>query len=501
MPNAGEMGIVSRKSIKKNYFYTVVFQLMTLVTPLITTPYVSRVLEPDGIGYYSFYNSICSYFVLIATLGTTSYGQREVSFFQDNKYERSKVFWENVILRCSTVAVMIIVWALYINEKQNRDFLIILSINIINVAVDISWFFQGMEEYGKTVGRSILFKILDVVLIYICIKNKNDLSIYVLLKVGLAFGGNLVLWSYLPKYIQLIKMKELHPFYNMKTVFSLFIPSIAIQIYTVLDKTMMGYFSDSTYQNGYYEQAMNLTKMILSLVNAMGTVLAPRTGYYYKSNNGEKIQFYLYQSYRFVWFLSVPLCLGLIGVADNFIPWFYGDKYYSMIPIVKVSSLLIIVIGLNYVTGAQYLIPTKQQKTYTKTVMIGAFSNLIINLVLIPRYFALGAVCASVIAEALIMWLQFVAIKKSFSVKKIFSFSEKYLTAGIGMFAVICFESCYLDSSWFNTVLIALSGEITYIVILFLLKEELVYENIKRILKNQRFILRKRSRENDNWKL
>lgn len=462
------------------------YQLVTLIIPFATTPYVSRILEPDGIGYYSFYNSICSYFILIATLGTTVYGKREISFFQDDKYKRSKVFWEIVILRFLTVTVMITAWMLYICKKQDKLFLIILSINILNVAADISWFFQGMEEYKKTVGRSMLFKILDVVLIFTCVKNKDDLCIYALLKAGLVLLGNAVIWCYLPKYIQLIRLKKLQPFSDIKTVFSLFIPSVAIQIYTVLDKTMLGYFTNSTYENGYYEQAMTLTKMVLSLVNVMGTVLSPRMGYYYKSHNEEKMQFYLYQSYRFVWFISIPLCLGLVGIADNFIPWFYGEKYYRMIPILKVSGMLIIVIGLNYVTGVQYLIPTKQQKVYTQTVLVGAFSNLMINLILIPRYFAMGAVCASVIAEALIAMLQFVNIKKFFSMKKIFYISVKYWAAGVGMFLLLLWEKQYLSSSLVSSALLIVSGGLVYIVILLILKDMLVYEGINKIFKKIR---------------
>lgn len=249
---------------------------------------------------------------------------------------------------------------------------------------------------------------------------------------------------------------------------------------------MLGYFTNSTYENGYYEQAMTLTKMVLSLVNVMGTVLSPRMGYYYKSHNEEKMQFYLYQSYRFVWFISIPLCLGLVGIADNFIPWFYGEKYYRMIPILKVSGMLIIVIGLNYVTGVQYLIPTKQQKVYTQTVLVGAFSNLMINLILIPRYFAMGAVCASVIAEALIAMLQFVNIKKFFSMKKIFYISVKYWAAGVGMFLLLLWEKQYLSSSLVSSALLIVSGGLVYIVILLILKDMLVYEGINKIFKKIR---------------
>jgi len=474
---------MTRKSVKKNYIYMVGFQILSLVTPLFTTPYVSRVLEPDGIGYYSFYNSICSYFVLFATLGTTSFGQREISFVQDRQEERSKIFWENVILRCITVLIALISWWIYIEQAQdqNKLFFIILGGNILGISIDISWFFQGMEEFGKTVGRSVFFKILNVILIFAFIREKDDLVIYVLLTVGLNLLSNLSLWTYLSKYIRIVRINELHPFRNIKAILSLFVPSIAIQIYTVLDKTMIGYFTELSYENGYYEQAVSLSKMVLSLVNAMVTVLTPRTGYYHETGDKERLEFYLYQSYRFVWFLALPLCLGLFGIAANFIPWFYGEKYDDMIPILRVASMLILVIGLNYVTGMQYLISTKRQKDYTYTIVLGAISNFMINLILIPRYFALGAIFASVAAETIIMLVQFLMIRKNLDVRKIFSFSKKYLVAGISMLMVVLFEDNYLEPSYINTILLISSGGVIYIGILILLKDEFLGE-IKCIL-------------------
>lgn len=455
-----------------------------LIVPLISTPYISRILGPEGIGCYSFYNSICSYFVLVAILGTTSFGQREISFYQDNVLERSKAFWENLIIRCITTVIVMVVWIIYISMQpdQDKNLLEALSINILGVVFDISWFFQGMEEFGKTVSKNAVFKILNVILIFIFVKSKDDLVIYVLLLVILNILANLSLWLYLPNYISKIAIKDLYPFRNIKTIFSLFIPSIAIQIYTVLDKTMIGVFTESSYENGYYEQAINMSKMILSLVVAMVTVLAPRMGYYYEKKDEKKLKSYLYQSYRFVCFLAVPFCLGLFGVADNLIPWFFGLDYENMIPVLKVSSFLILVIGMNSVTGNQYLIPTKQHKGYTFSVLVGAFCNFTLNLFLIPRYYALGAVYTSVVAETLIMLIQFWFVRNEIEIRKIFSFSKNYLIAGICMLIVLFLEDKYLEAMWFNTALLILSGGLTYFGILLLLKDVFFKDNINKVI-------------------
>lgn len=462
--------------------------MLAIAIPLISTSYISHILGPDGIGKYSFYNSICSYFVLVAIMGTATFGQREISFFQDNKWKRSIVFWENFIIRCATTIIAMTVWKIYIimQPEHNRNMLEVLSINILGVVVDISWFFQGMEEFGKTVGRSAIFKMLNVILIFMFVKNKNDLITYIFLIVVLQVLSNLSLWLYLPQFICKIAIKDLHPFRNIRAVFQLFIPSIAIQIYTVLDKTMIGLFSESSYENGYYEQAVNISKMVLSLVAAMVTVSAPRMGYYYEKRDETSLKSYLCKSYRFVWFLSVPFCLGLFTIADNVIPWFYGQNYYNMIPVLKMSSFLIFSIGMNSVTGAQYMIPTKRHKSYTFSVLAGAACNFILNLIMIPRYYALGAATASVVAETMIMLVQFYIIKKDVDIKRIFSFSKNYLIAGGIMAVVVLFEDRYLEAKWFNTVLLVFSGGIVYFGILLLLKDSFIIGSINKVVRRSK---------------
>ena len=436
-----------KKSAAKNYFYNVFQQIIGIAIPLISIPYISQVLGPDCIGNYSFCDSICTYFVIIATLGTSSFGQREISFYQDNVYARSKIFWENIIMRCIFTIISFILWSLLIEQWMVKDKSIysILTINIIGVAVDISWFFQGMEEFVKIAKQKIVFKVLNIILIFTMIKNKNDLLLYILLTVILNLISNFVLWINIPNYLCKIQIRDLNPFKNIKPVLALFVPSVAIQIYTVLDKSMIGFFANSPLENGYYEQAMQISRTVLSLVTSMSIVLAPKTGYYYKVQNRKLVDFYLYNSYKFVCFLAIPLSLGILGIASNLIPWFLGDAYSPMIPILKISSILILVVGVNGVTGGQYMIPTKNQTKYTASVFFGAGCNFIMNMLLIPKYFAIGAASASVMAETLILLLQFFYMRQDISVHKIFMDSRKYVISGIVMLGVLTFENIFLS--------------------------------------------------------
>lgn len=302
---------MARKSIKKNYLFNVSYQVLMLLTPLITTPYISRVLGADGIGQYSYTASIVSYFTLFAALGTGTYGQREISYFQDDRKERSQVFWEILILRTIMTLICSAAYITLIVVQKFSAIYMIQYLTLLNVCIDITWFFQGMEEFGKIVLRNTVIKVVNIAFIFIAIHTQRDLNLYVF---GLTFTSvisSLSLWFYLPQYIDWINFKLIRISKHWRTAIRLFIPTIAIQVYTVLDKTMIGMFTISKIENGYYEQALKLSKMVLTLVTSLGTVMIPRIGYYFNQNNQERVKEYMYRGYNFVWFLGIPLCFRL----------------------------------------------------------------------------------------------------------------------------------------------------------------------------------------------
>ena len=337
---------MSQKSIKKNYIFNVAYQILTILTPLITAPYLSRVLQPDGIGRASFAESIVSYFSLVAVMGISSYGQREISYVQNDVAKRSEVFWNAKILGFCTAGITIVIYIIFsLLQKENSTLYLILTLNLVANFFDITWFFQGMEDFAKTVTRNAIVKIMQICYIFLFVKDKTDLPLYVLGLGLFTMLGNLSLWPYLPKYIKKVKFSALKPFKDIKVVLSLFIPAVAVQIYTVLDKTMIGIITGSEYENGYYEQAMKISKMLLAIITALGTVMVPRIGYLFQNDKKDEIQSYMYRGCRFVWFLGLPMCLGIIITAGNFVPWFFGDGYEKVVPLLQILSLLILIIG------------------------------------------------------------------------------------------------------------------------------------------------------------
>lgn len=476
---------MAKKSIKLNYLYNVSYEILLLITPLITTPYISRVLHADGVGKVSFAESIVSYFVMFACLGTATLGQREVSYVQDDKEKRSKVFWNIFLIRTISTIVSLITFGIFMGiYKENIVMYAWLSVNILAVMFDVSWMLRGIEEFGKIVGRNFVFKILSIVFIFVFVKTENDVIIYVIGLVVLNILSNVSLWIYLPKFITGFKRYYIEIKLFIKDTFMLFIPTIAIQVYTVLDKTMIGIFTTGDVQNGYYEQSLRISKMVLTLVTSLGAVMIPRIGYYLGKKDQERVKHYMYRGYQFVWLLGIPLCFGLMCVSDNMVPWFFGPGYEEVKTLLKLSALLILAIGISNITGMQYLIPARKQKEYNISIISGAVCNVILNLILIPRFFALGATIASIVAEALIAGIQLFYVRKELSIKKIFGISWKYFLSGITMISILIVENIFLKSSIVNTGIMILSGLIIYVGMLLLLRDDFLIENIN-IMKNK----------------
>ncbi len=230
-----------KRSITKNYIYNLIYQILVLVLPLITAPYISRVLGAENIGIFSYTTSITTYFILFGSLGIAMYGQREIAYLQENKDKCSKTFWEIVIVRFITMLIsMAIFYITFVKGNQYSIYYAILLLELLANCLDISWFFQGLEEFKKTVLRNIVVKIISIICIFTFVKTANNLSTYIWIYVLSILIGNVLLWAYLPKYLKQVHIKELHILNHVKPTIGLFIPQIAIQIYTVLDKVMIG---------------------------------------------------------------------------------------------------------------------------------------------------------------------------------------------------------------------------------------------------------------------
>ena len=470
------------KSIKKNYIYNLIYQILILILPLVTTPYLSRVLGAENIGIYSYTLSITTYFILFGSLGIAMYGQREIAYVQNDKNKRSKIFFEVLVLRFITLGIALLIF--YLTFCIKGDYSIyyrILILELLANSVDISWFFQGLEEFKKTVARNILVKIISVVCIFVFVKTGENLLQYFIIYVLSTFLGNITLWFYLPKFINKIKIKELNPFRHFKATLSLFVPQIAIQIYTVLDKVMIGAIVTDKSEVGYYEQAQKIIKLLLTIATSLNTVMIPRMANIYANGNITKMKEYLYKSFSFTFILIFPIIFGIISVSDKFVPVFFGKGYEKVSILMNITSLILLAMGASSIIGHQYLLPTKKQKEFTISVTIGAIINFVLNIIFINLWKSIGASIVTVIAEFSVTIVQIILVRKTINFGKVINTGKNYLIASVIMFFVSIFVGSMIESNKLSVILQCISGSVTYFAILFIMKDKLINEGIELI--------------------
>ena len=473
---------MEKKSIVKNYIYNLIYQMLTIVLPLVTTPYLSRVLGAGPIGIYGYTLSIVTYFILFGSLGIAMYGQREIAYVQEKKEEQSKTFWEIVIFRVITMTVALIIFYLTFCLKGEYSlYYKILILELVANAIDISWYFQGVEDFGKTVVRNIIVKSLSLVCIFIFIKSPEDLWKYFLIYTVANVFGNLTMWMYIPEILPKVRLKDLNLIKHIKPTLALFVPQIATQIYVVLDKTMVGNITGNMSEVGYYEQAQKIVKALMLVVTALGTVMSSRIANTYATKSYEEVKKYLRKSFKIVWFLGMPIMLGLIAITPNMVPWFYGEGFEAVIPLLIATSPIILAIGLNNVTGVQYLIQTGKQNIFTISVTVGAVINVIFNFVLIKIIGTVGASISSVLAEVIILFVQLYYLKEEITIKDVIEDSFKYIISGIIMAIIVYGISLKMNIGIISTLIQIIIGGIIYVLVLIILKDELIKVIISQI--------------------
>lgn len=475
----------NQRKLISNYLYNLIYQFLLIFLPLATLPYLSRILGADGIGTYSYVVAITSYFILIGTLGLNLYGQKEIAYVQDDEIKRSKKFFEIFLLKFITLSISLLVFILVFSIRGEYSvYYRILIIEIIGNIFDITWFFQGMEEFKKTVVRNCLVKIISTALIFILIKTKADLHLYFWIYALSIFLGNLSVWFYLSKYIKKIKISFYDMLRHLKPAIILLIPQVATQIYTVLDKSMIGNLASSIQEVGYYDNAQKIIKVGITLVTAMGTVMLPRISNFFAKEKNKEINDYLNKSFSLVFLISFPLILGMIVTVDSFVPIFFGNGFEKVASLIKCISPVIFIIGMSNILGIQYLLPTKNNKPYIIAVVSGAVINVILNFILIRKYDSIGASVSTLCAEGVVFLVEFIYLFKKFDFKIIFKNIFKYLLSSIIMFILCYFIGNITNVNTIMKILLQVCvGGITYIMCLAIMHEDYLTMILNKIIK------------------
>ena len=471
-----------KKSITRNYLYNLTYQVLILILPLITTPYLARVLGANGTGIYSYTYTIVNYFVLFGSLGVALYGQREIAYAQQKKQKRKKIFIELVIFRFITISIAILAYYIFfIRTGEYSQYYKILLFELIAGAFDISWFFQGLEEFKKTVIRNILVRTISVSLVFILVKKPEDLKTYMYIYSLADLIGNLSLWLYLPKYFRGVKIKGINIFTQIKPIILLFIPQITSKLYNMLDTTMLGRMIADKTEVGYYEQSQKVIRLLLTVVTSLGTVMIPRMANMFANGEKKLINYYIKRSFSFVFMLSIPMMFGVISVAKAFVPVFFGPGYEKVTVLMSIISPIVLLMGVSNVLGNQYLLPTKRQKEYTLAEGTGVLANFILNYILISLWSSIGACIATVLSQVIVDYMQFRVLKNEIKIKAVIKLSYKYVFASIIMFIACNLTKVIVNTGIASVILQVVVGVLVYAFILIRLKDEYLYMFLRRI--------------------
>ena len=465
-------------SIKKNVIYNTLYQVLTVIIPLITTPYIARVIGSTGVGIYSYTTSIQTYFSMFAVLGTATYGAREIARNRNNRYKRSKLFWEIELLTVITSCIAIFFWIiLIIFSTEYKIYYTILIINLLNTMFDISWFYTGLERFKYIIIQNSIFKILGTILLFVFIKQPSDLKLYIEIMSLFTFLGTISTWIYLPKFLIRVNIKELKIFRHVKETVVYFVPTIATSIYTVLDKTLIGIITQNANENGYYEQATQIINVVKLLTFvSLNTVLGSRNSYLFAEKKYDEIRDRINASIDFILFVGIGAMFGLISVAGEFVPLFFGPGYEKVIGLVKVLSPLAMVIGISNCLGSQYYNPAGLRAKSSKFIIAGAIINLILNIILIPKFWSYGACIATIIAETVITSLYLKYCDGFLKFDKLVGHGWKKMIAGFLMFISIYWIQFLNLSNALALLLQLIIGIISYIIFLTLLKDDFIFE-------------------------
>lgn len=455
------------QSITKNAFYNILLNIASVVFPLITAPYVSRVLEPDGVGLFNFANTYAGYFALVAVLGIPTYGVREVSKSRDDKGALTNLISQLISIAVITTLIVSIIYLITIAliGQLNENYIIFLLAGFVIYLAPfkINWYYQGIEDFGSITKVSLVVRTLSVICLFIFVRDKEDLVVYVILSV---LGGVMAdLWNYIKMcrlgvkpHLTFSGLKQ-----HLNPLLILFASTIAISIYTILDSLMLGFMTNYE-EVGYYANAMHISRVIISAVTSLSLVAVPRVSYYMKSKDYEKVNQLMNKSFSVVSFLAFPVAIGMLCISPTFVPLFFGEKFVGSVIPLMILSILVIAVGLNNLTGIQILIGMGLDKLFLYSVLVGTVSNVLLNCVLIPSFGAKGASISSVIAEILILVMTVILVYKNTPIRleKRNDMFKSFVGAALFIPVLVLLKSFF--DGWLLVILFIACGSLVYIV-------------------------------------
>ena len=393
---------MEKVSVKKNAILNIIYTLVNILFPIVTFPYVSRVLMVEKMGTVSFFSSVSSYAIMFGTLGVSVYGIRACAKTRDNKSDLSQVVAELEVINIVATTVVVAVLALsslYISRLNSEPILLFISLVLIfSSSFSFDWLYSGLEQYDYITKRTIIIKLIALVLVYIFVKEKNDYYIYALIMAFSTVGANALNFVHARKYVSLTGLKRLQINRHLKPMLLLFSSILAVSVYTNLDTVMLGFMSGDR-EVGLYTVAVKSKTLLLTMINAISTVLLPRLSYYFSNKMEDECNKIVKKSVSIILMISIPLTVFFIFEARDCILLLGGREYIDATICMQIIMPILLISSFSNITGNQILIPLGKDSCFMRAVMAGAVIDLVLNIFMIPLYGAKGAAIATLVAE------------------------------------------------------------------------------------------------------
>lgn len=452
-------------SIKKNFILNLINVLSGLLFPLITFPYTSRILMPDGIGLVQFFQTIIGYIALCTALGIPIYAVREIARIKDNQIECNKITVEILLLHsCLTLIGYVIVVVLITTVAKIQvdiPLFSLLSANLFFSAIGALWFYQGIEDFKYITIRALVVRTLSLIALFIFVKEKTDLFYYAAISVLAEVGGNIFNFFRLRKFINFhnFRWRDLDLMRHFRPALKIFMLNIIISIYVNLDTVMLGFIRNETLV-GYYDASVRITKAILGIVQALGTVLLPRFASLANNNQMQEFKALADKSISFIIGTSLPLMVGMIFMAPSLIFLFCGPLFAPSILAMQIMSPIILFIAISGMLGMRILYALGKENIVIYSTVIGAVINFLLNCFLIPSYGHYGAGIATSIAEFMVTIVMIILGWKYYSIH---FFSKQnvtyYLATGTIILLLLFLLALFGDGNLFFILGILMSGD------------------------------------------
>ncbi len=462
--------LLTFKDVFKNFSYTLIYQILALILPIVTVPYITRILNQELIGLNSVVQANCSYFELIGMLGITLLGPREIAKCLGDKDKLSNTFFSIYKIQFISHAFVIILYVLYVLIFFKYKLALFYIIYLLAYMFDISWLFIGLEDFKSVTIRNVFIRIVGFILLITCVKRDNDIYVYVLTLYIPQIIMNVYMWYFaLKKCVNFKIIKTIDKLYITEAI-SLLLPQIASSIYTLLDKTVLGIFSTYT-QTAIYTQGQVLLQLFYAIVPSFCKVMSPRISNCIKRNSQEEVYRYMKMSCHVICFISFLFFWGLLACAKLFVTWYLPENYIQVTDVLMLCSPIILMVSGANLISIEFLIPLGQQRKYTNSIVIAAGLNLMLNLTLTPMFGLYGVCIASVMAESVGFGIQLLYARHYIRLEELFSGTTTYFISGLTMFIILKSISPFIEASFFNIVGLALFGASLYIIFIFIFKK------------------------------